>query len=68
MWRYDDILIKVISHSVGTVIKNITTPSGLITPPLQYTKKGTGKKRQKERGEIEKKRTAKSKVLTDPVS
>lgn len=23
MWVYDDILIKVISHSVGTVIKNI---------------------------------------------
>lgn len=34
MWFYDDILIKAISHSVGTVIKNIPTHRGFITALL----------------------------------
>jgi len=46
MWLYDDILIKAISHRVGTVIKNIPTPSGVITSLLQHTKKGRGKEVQ----------------------
>lgn len=40
MWFYDDILIKAISHSVGTVIKNIPIPTGVITALLQHTRKG----------------------------
>ncbi len=47
MWFYDDILIKAISHSVGTVIKNIPTPSGVITALLQHTKKGRRKQGRK---------------------
>lgn len=35
MWFYDDILIKAISHGVGTVIKNIPTHRGFITALLQ---------------------------------
>ena len=50
MWLYDDILIKAISHSVGTVIKNIPAPSGVITPLLQCTKKeGRSKEDEKKK-------------------
>lgn len=37
MWFYDDILIKAISHDVGTVIKNIPTHRGFITALLRQT-------------------------------
>lgn len=35
MWFYDDILIKMISHGVGRVIKNIPTHTGFITALLR---------------------------------
>lgn len=49
MWFYDDILIKAISHRVGTVIKNIPTPSGVVTSLLQYTKKERKMRRSRRR-------------------
>lgn len=39
MSLYDDILIKVISYNVGTVIRHMPTPSGAISALLQHTKK-----------------------------
>lgn len=48
MSLYDDILIKVISHNVGTVIRHKPTPSGVITALVQHTKK---RKREQERNE-----------------
>lgn len=43
---YDDILIKVISHNVGTVIRHKSRPSGVIAALVQHPKK---RKRKEER-------------------
>ena len=43
MWFYDDILIKAISHSVGTVIKNTPTLGGVVIALLQQMEEGRKK-------------------------
>lgn len=46
---YDDILIKVITHNAGTVIRFIVTPSGVITtlPSTHYKRQSDGRKKEK---------------------